>query len=108
MFCHNCGSEAENDYKFCKGCGSKLKENIEAKQPSALDSFHGSVSATDVEIGEGKHAWYDTGWPWFWLVFCTPVGIYGFVKRHRPDLALYVWVGTFFIVCFSILLDGAG
>lgn len=48
------------------------------------------------QISMPKEAWYHTGWLWFWLLFCWPVGLYGIFKSHRVAPGVKWVVGGFF------------
>ncbi|WP_020414609.1 zinc ribbon domain-containing protein [Microbulbifer variabilis] len=77
MKCISCNNTLLDSDKFCSKCGVKT---------SPVETIHSKA-------GKSKQAWYQTGWAWFWLIIFWPVGIYGLVKRAKPQHQKWWWAG---------------
>jgi uncharacterized membrane protein YvbJ len=46
MYCPNCGTKNENEYKFCPNCGFETGK-IQIKNDSKLNQFNESIEIVD-------------------------------------------------------------
>lgn len=100
MICKNCGTVNEEEYNFCRKCGTPLAENIGEGLQGQPAYQNSTVYVSPVK--KRVLSWGDVsvilgfvcaiaGMFWFWLVLC-PVGlglsIFGFCKNKTRKLAV--------------------
>lgn len=84
------------DEKFCTDCGKAIKANAE------ICPKCGIRQSTIPNKKTPNKLWYETGWVWFWLILVWPVGIFGLIKRAKPQHQKWWWGGI--AVLFLIAL----
>ena len=55
LFCKRCGSENDDDYKFCKICGQSLTETEPPIDNTFSEKIYGETKE-DIEIFAGKNS----------------------------------------------------